>query len=120
MPSRRLLRVADLLREEIDEILRRSVHDPRVQEHDFTVTRVEASPDLRHARVFVSTLLDEAGRAALIEGMNRAAGFVHRELMGRVRLKAIPAVEFVYDPGLAQSQRIADLLTTLKSERPRP
>jgi ribosome-binding factor A len=113
MANRRLLRVADLLREELSDIIRRSVHDPRVNERDFTVTRVEVSADLSRASVHVSTLATDAERDALIDGLRHAAGFIHRELLQRIRLKTVPALEFEYDPGLAKAQRIADILHEL-------
>ncbi len=116
MANRRLLRVADQLREELADILRRQVHDPRVTDQDFTILRVEVSPDLAHARVHVSSLLAEPKRSELVAGMNHAAAFVHRELMGRLRLKTIPTLVFAYDEGLAASQRIAELLQDLKRE----
>ena len=117
MPNRRLLRVADLLREELSDIIRRTVHDPRVSERDFTITRVDVSPDLAHARVHVSTLSDGKDRDALIEGLNHGTGFIHHELMIRIRLKNIPALAFEYDEGLAKSQRIADILHSLSREK---
>ena len=116
MENRRLLRVADLLREEISSIIQRLVHDPRVSDKDFTILRVEVSPDLGHAKVHVSTLLAGEKRNELLAGMQRAAGFVRRELMGRVQLKTVPELQFLYDGGLVQSQHIANLLNTLKQE----
>ncbi len=117
MGNRRLLRVADQLREELTDIIRRTVHDPRVADRDFTILEVKVSPDLALARVHVSTLLEEPDRGALIEGMTRASGFIHRELKLRLRLKTIPELSFEYDDGLARSQHIADLLTEIKRER---
>ncbi len=117
MPNRRLLRVADLIREELSDIISRTVHDPRVSGHDFTITRVDVSADLAHAKVHVSTLASGRDRDALIDGLNHGTGFIHRELMGRVRMKNIPAMVFEYDDGLAKSQRIADILHTLAKER---
>jgi ribosome-binding factor A len=114
MANRRLLRVADQLREELADIIRMHVHDPRVTGHDFTILRVDVSPDLAHARVHVSTLLPSPRREELIAGMNHAAGYMHRELMTRLRLKTVPALTFAYDEGLAASQRIADILQELK------
>jgi ribosome-binding factor A len=114
MANRRLLRVADQLREELADIIRRHVHDPRVTGQDFTILRVDVSPDLGHARVHVSSLLPDPRRAELIAGMNHASGFIHRELMTRLRLKTVPSLLFEYDPGLAESQRIADILHGLK------
>ena len=115
MDNRRLLRVASLLREEITDILRRSVHDPRVNEQDFTILRVEVSPDLHLARVHVSSLLTGDKRDGLIAGMQHAAGFIHHELMPRLRLKTVPELVFAYDPGLAVSQRMTELLDSLKA-----
>jgi ribosome-binding factor A len=117
MGNRRLLRVADLLREELSDIIRRSVHDPRVTDQDFTILRVAVTPDLAQAHVHVSTLLEEPARSALIAGLDHAAGFIHRELKLRIRLKTVPTLEFEYDGGLAQSQHINDLLNSLKRER---
>ncbi len=117
MANRRLLRVADLLREELSDIIRRTVHDPRVSGHDFTVTRVDVSADLSHARVHVSTLAGEEERKALLDGLNHGTGFIHHELMTRVRLKTIPALLFEYDDGLVRSQRITDILHSLAREK---
>lgn len=114
MSQRRLERVAVLLREEITDIIRRSVHDPRVTGQDFTVLRVEVAADFSQARIHVSSLRPEKERDAFISGLSCAAGFIHRELMQRIRLKRIPELKFQYDDGLAQSQRIADLLAGLK------
>ena len=117
MPNRRLLRVADQLREELSDIIRSTVHDPRVDGRDFTITRVDVSADLAHAKVQVSTLTTGKERDALIEGLNHGTGFIHRELMSRVRLKNVPAMVFQYDDGLVKSQRIAEILQTLAREK---
>ena len=116
MSNRRLLRVAGLLREEIYDIIRREVHDPRVTDQDFTVTRTEVSPDLSRARIMISSLLPETARNNLLLGLNHASGYIHLELMRRIRLKTIPALVFEYDDGLEKSQRIADLIHSLKRE----
>ena len=117
MGNRRLLRVAESLREELTDIIRRSVHDPRVTDRDFTILGVKVSPDLSRAHVHVSTLMEEPDRGALIAGLNHASGFIHRELKLRLRLKTIPELLFEYDGGLARSQHIADLLSALRRER---
>ena len=116
MANRRLLRVADLLREELSDIIRLSIHDPRVTGRDFTVTRVDVSADLNHARVHVSSLLAEKERGELLDGLNHSAGFIHRELMHRVHMKNIPGLVFEYDDGIVRSQRIADIIQSLHRE----
>jgi len=116
MANRRLLRVADLLREEITDIIRRLVHDPRISERDFTILHVEVSRGLSHAKVHVSTLLADQKRDELIAGMQHAAGFIRHELMPRLHMKNIPELKFLYDGGLAKSQHLTNLLNTLKRE----
>jgi len=116
MSNRRLLRVADLLRETISEIITRAVHDPRVTGRDLAILRVDVSSDLNHARVHISSLLPEKERNALIDGLNHSAGYIHHELMREVRLKNTPALLFVYDDGIERSQRISNILNSLHRE----
>lgn len=116
MAQRRLLRVADQLREELADVILRHVHDPRVTGRDHTILRVDVSPDLRHARVHVSTLQPEPARSELVVGLQSASGFIHRELLRRLRLKSVPALVFEYDGGLAASQKISDLLHAMNKK----
>ena len=116
MSNRRLLRVADLLRETLSEIIFRTVHDPRVTGRDFAILRVDVSSDLNHARVHISSLLAEKERNELLDGLNHSAGYIHHELMREVRLKNTPALLFVYDDGIERSQRITDILNSLHKE----
>ncbi len=119
MANRRMLRVAELVREELAEIIKQQVHDPRVSDQDFTILRIEVSPDLGYAKVHISTLLPKLKRDELIAGMQHAAGFIRHELMPRLDLKNVPELNFMYDDGLAQSQHITDLLKDLHNEAPK-
>ena len=116
MSNRRLIRVADLLRETLSEIITRTVHDPRVLGRDFAILRVDVSSDLNHGRVHISSLLAEKERNELLAGLNHSAGYIHRELMREVRLKNTPSLLFIYDDGIERSQRIADILNSLHKE----
>ena len=88
--SRRTVRVNELLREEISELLLREVKDPRVGQGLVTITEVEVSPDLRHATVYVSHLGEEAERAGVLKGLEHSAHFLHRELMHRLAMRNVP------------------------------
>ncbi|MDH3746092.1 MAG: 30S ribosome-binding factor RbfA [Acidobacteriota bacterium] len=113
--SRRSERVADLLRQEISEILRIELRDPRVGMA--TVTDVDASPDLRHAVVRVSLLGDDDERAGSLAALRRASGFVRGRLARRARqLRFIPELEFELDRGAEHSDRIERLLESLHDE----
>ena len=110
--SRRTQRVEDLLRSTLSQVILREVQDPRVRMT--TVTSVEVSPDLRHALVRVSVLGDDEARAASVEALRHAAGFLRRQLAVHLRgLRNIPDLRFEMDRGAEYSQRISDLLESL-------
>lgn len=109
--SHRLGRVEDLLRVELSQLLRREVGDPRARLA--TLGRIEVSPDLRHARIAVSALGSEPERAAAVDALNHARGFLRSRLAGRLRLRVVPDLEFYLDRGAEHSQRISRLLEEL-------
>jgi ribosome-binding factor A len=75
-----------------------------------TVTRVEVSHDLSHARVHVGVLGDEAERRKSLQALESAAGFVRRELSRRLAIRQVPQIDFRYDKGLDATERVARLL----------
>ncbi|NLE76566.1 MAG: 30S ribosome-binding factor RbfA, partial [Chloroflexi bacterium] len=113
MTSRRQRRVADLLQEEISDLVARQLQDPRLSL--VTITHVEVSPDLHLARVYFSTL-DEADQPQALEALQHAAGFLRRELGARVRLRFTPQLEFHIDRALARSLRLEELLDQLHQD----
>ncbi len=120
--SRRVDRVADLVREVLSDLLVKGVKDPRVSAALVTVTDVDVSPDLRHARVYVSTLGDEAAQEAGLAGLRSAAGYLRRELGRHLHTKYTPELHFDRDPSLAAAARVEELLTELREadEAPPP
>ena len=108
--SRRTSRVNDLLREELSDLLLREVKDPRVRQGLVTITEVQASPDLRHATVFVSHLGDESARPGVLEGLARAAHFLHGELVHRLKMRNVPELAFRFDPSIERGARLASLI----------
>jgi ribosome-binding factor A len=115
MSGHRLDRVRNLLRQVTSEILPQ-VKDPRVG--FVTVTDVEVSADLRHARVFVSVLGSAAEREEAVKGLNSARGFVRRELMHQVTLRHIPELSFHLDESLDRGMRVNELLQKARAEAP--
>jgi ribosome-binding factor A len=111
---RRAARVNTLLREEISAIVRRELRDPRVA--GVTITGVEVTRDLRHARVYVSSLGNEQERESAVAGLNRAAPLVRGLLGRRVRLRNVPELEFRYDASIEHGLHIDELLRRIESE----
>lgn len=107
--TRRTERVNDLLEEEISYLLRREVRDPRISGL-LTVTEVDVSPDLRHAKVFVSVMGSEEERTATFAALEAAAPFLQRELRKRLTIKRTPALVFLRDDSLERGARILTLL----------
>lgn len=95
-------------KEEAGVILQRRLHDPRVG--FVSVTEVELSADLRHAKIFVSVLGDEETKRRTMAALEGAAGFVRGELGRRVRMRFVPEVLFRLDESIAYGARVNALL----------
>lgn len=106
--SRRTERVNDLLLRELNQLLLRELRDPRVKLA--TVSRVEVSGDLQHARVGISALGSEEKRHGCVEALRGARGFLRSRLASRLRLRVVPELVFDLDRGAEHSLRIAHLL----------
>jgi ribosome-binding factor A len=111
--SQRTDRVDELLREEIGRIVTRDIADPRVG--FATITKVETTPDLRHARVWVSVIGQPKERSQTISALARAMPFVRRELGRNLRLKRIPDLHVELDEAAERGTRVLHLLDELSS-----
>ena len=107
--TRRTERINDLLREEISELVRRDLKDPRIGGL-VTITEVGVSPDLRHAKVFVSVLGSDDEKRSTLRALQAASHFLERELRRRLTIRRMPELEFVKDESLEHGQRILTLL----------
>lgn len=106
---RRTDRLNEQLRQEITLLLRGEVRDPRVTLA--TVTAVQTSPELDHAKVYFTTLGDEEERAEVLAGLRSAAAFLRRELGKRLRIRRVPELHFAVDRVLEEAARIERLLS---------
>src|SRR5687767_9263514 len=93
--SRRVQRVALQIQQEVSTMLTRNVKDRRIG--FVTVTGVTLSPDLRHAKIFVSAMGSEKEKAETLEALNHASGWIRRELGQRIRMKFLPEIVFRTD-----------------------
>lgn len=101
-------RVADQIRAEVTSIIARELHDPGVG--FVTVTRVEVSPDLQHASVFYTSLGDPAAQKTTSRALDRAAGFMRRQIGRRLRLRRAPEIHFAFDESIGHQDRVEQLL----------
>lgn len=113
MPSRRILRVNEVLRDEIADLLRREAEDPELQTL-ISITEVDTSHDLGSAKVYFSTLGDDEHNARVLKRLRKAARFFRRELAHRLELRHTPELEFELDPSIARGARIISLLSDIQ------
>jgi ribosome-binding factor A len=106
--SQRAQRVGDQIQRELAELLREEVKDPRV--HRLTVTSVEVSSDLSHAKVFFTQLTGRENAADTIQGLQHAAGYLRSELSHRLKLYSVPQLHFVYDESIEAGMRLSQLI----------
>jgi ribosome-binding factor A len=101
-------RVDEAVREVLSDVLTHEVKDPRVG--FVTVTDVKTSPDLSHARVYVSVLGDAEAVSASLEGLRSAQGFLQGRIGGELRLKHTPSLTFFHDDTAERAQRLERLM----------
>ena len=104
----RMRRVNEAVREVVSARIAEGLRDPRIG--FVTVTAVETSPDLRHARVFVSVLGSDQERAATLAGLDSAHGLLQQSVATELRLKRTPSLQFVYDESIDRGMRVTELL----------
>ena len=108
MPGDRLRRVNQAVRQVLSDAITKDLKDPRVG--FVTVTAVKTSPDLRHARVYVSVLGDPEEREASLEGLRSAHGFLQGVIASELTLKRTPSLVFEYDETVERADRISRLI----------
>lgn len=113
--KKRLERLAAQLKAEVGALIESDIDDPRVEM--VIVTHVRLSNDMRHARVYVSTLGVERDRKVMLQGLESARGFLRRQLSSRLpHLKRTPELTFYYDESIEKEMRIDKLLAEIHSD----
>src|SRR5262245_50868321 len=108
MAADRMRRVNEAVREVLSGRIAEGLKDPRIG--FVTLTAVETSPDLRHARVFVSVLGDEHQREESLAGLASSHGLLQAAIARELRMKRTPTLQFVYDESIDRGMRISELL----------
>lgn len=116
MAVKRTDRLNSLLKEVISEVIRKEVRNPHVNEL-VTVTRVQISKDLRHAKVFISVIGSEQDKIETIEALTSAAGFIAVNASQKVVMRYFPELTFKLDDSVEKHMRIEELLNKISQER---
>ncbi len=109
-------RVNSLIRREISELIQRQVKDPRLDTF-VAVTAVATSPDLKHAKVFVSCISGKQEEQKILSVLTAASGFLRKELARNLKLRRIPELSFHWDDSIEHGDRILRLLDQVSTEQ---
>ena len=112
MKNKRAIRVGELLKEEISQIVLREMKDPRIG--FVSVTDVEVSGDLRHAKVFISVYGTDQEKEETLEGLQQAQGFVRKLVGERIKIHHTPEIIFRYDDSIENGVHISEIIKDLK------
>lgn len=107
-------KLGELIAAELSDLMRTRVKDPRVG--FASITHVEVSGDLRHAKVMVSVMGTEEEQTATMQGLKNASGFLRRELAERITLRYMPDLAFKLDHSIAEGARILALINQVNQE----
>jgi len=113
--TRRTEKLNGLIREEICELLQREVKDPRL-DCFLTVTRVDTSPDLKYAKVFVSIMGSDEEKEEALKGLDSASGFFQKKLWRRLSIRHMPQLSFHKDDSIEQAAHVLHLMQEVASD----
>lgn len=116
MPAARMRRVNEAVREIVSAHIAEDLSDPRIG--FVTVTAVDTSPDLRHARVFVTVLGEQPERDDALAGLASSRGYLQAQLGSELRMKRTPTLQFTYDESTDRGLRISQLLAEAPAAEP--
>ncbi|MEE8353423.1 MAG: 30S ribosome-binding factor RbfA [Dehalococcoidales bacterium] len=108
-------RVNSLLRQTLSELLQREVKDPRLGGF-ITITAVDTSADMKHAKVYVSSLGGDDDRQEILGTLTTAAGFFRREMAVSLKLRRIPQLVFQWDDSIERGDRLLRLIDQVASD----
>jgi ribosome-binding factor A len=111
-------RMAGRIHEILSVLLLREVADPRLQ--DVSVTEVKLDPELMFAKVYVNAFGDDTRQQEVMQGLKAANAFLRREVAHRVHLRSAPQLQFIWDEGLARSERVQRIFQGLVIPPPDP
>ena len=111
MASNRINRINEEIQKELSALLR-TVKDPRVQDALISITRVETTPDLRYAKVYVSVLQEERAKEAMA-GLRSAAGYLRRELARKLNLRYASEIVWELDDSITYGAHMLELINSL-------
>jgi ribosome-binding factor A len=113
-PFKRSDRVSGLIRKKLSEVLQKEIRDPRLD--SIMITGVKVSTDLKLAKIYFVSQLGSADRQPVLDGFEKARGFIKRALAGQLGLRYMPDLKFFYDDSFDYGERIEQILKRVNTE----
>jgi ribosome-binding factor A len=113
--TRRTERLDSVIQQEISQLLREQVNDPRLSSL-ISITKVSTSSDLRHTKVFISSIGDNVDKKEILQGFTAASGFLRRQLATRLQLKHMPELSFQFDDSIERAANLLRLIDEIASK----
>lgn len=114
--SRRTQRLSHLFREELADLIRTELSDPRIGEI-VSITRVDVSPDLENASAYVSVLGDHEAKVSTMRALSHASPFLRRHMLERLRIRKVPHLHFLLDETIEEAAHVLDLMRQVSREK---
>jgi ribosome-binding factor A len=116
MSSHRIERVNTQIKREISDLIQRQLRDPRLNEF-IAVTEVSTSPDLKHAKIFISSMGGQQEEEKVLGALNSASGFLRTNLAKRMKMRFIPELHFTWDNSIEHGDKVLRLLDKIDEEK---
>jgi len=115
--SRRTTRLNSLLKEVLSEVIRRNVKNPKLEGKLISITKVDISKDLQHAKIYISVIGNDADKEVVLQTLKSASGFISMTASKKVVMHHFPQLKFYIDDSVDKHMRIDEVLTKLEEER---
>jgi len=112
--SNRIIRINEEIKHELSAVIRGGLKDPRVDTL-ISIVHTDTTPDLKHCKVYFSTLGDENKHQETLEGLNNSAGFIRRELARKVNLRNTPELKFFIDHSIEYGVNMNKLISEVRA-----
>ena len=116
MASQRMIRINEEIRREISETIKLGLKDPRVQDVLISIVSVEATNDLKTAKVYVSILAEDEKKAEVMDGLKAAGGYIRREIARKINLRNTPELLFKLDNSIEYSAKMFKKINEVMKE----
>ena len=115
--THRIEKVNQLIRQELSQLLQRETKDPRLSGY-ISVNSVVTTPDLRHARVFVSCVCEEAKKKEILDALSHSSGFFRSEMAKHLTMRRVPELHFTWDTSIEYGSHLIELIDKVAAEHP--